>query len=378
MKPMRRRIMVSIFAALVIAGAVTATYLLWNEDDDDGGVAVGGATTEPGRAALTTPSTTAAATTTTVSRRGSGQPVTIAFAGDIHFEGVLHTKLAANPSTVLAPIAPVLGSADLTVANLETAVTDRGTPAPKEFTFRAPATALTALAAGGIDVASMANNHGMDYGLVGLQDSLAARNASGFPIIGIGNNATEAFAPYRTTIKGQRIAVISATQVLDANLVSSWTATDAQAGLASAKDVPRLVAEVQAARTDSDTVVVFLHWGVETNTCPTPDQQQLARTLVDAGADIVIGGHAHRLEGAGRMDAAFVGYGLGNFAFYAKPGPGAQSGIVFVTATGRDIDAYQFSPAVISNGVPQPLSGAAATNAVAAWNDLRGCTGLAP
>ena len=279
---------------------------------------------------------------------------------------------------MLAPIAPVLGSADLTVANLETAVTDRGTPAPKEFTFRAPATALTALAAGGIDVASMANNHGMDYGPVGLQDSLAARNASGFPIIGIGNNATEAFAPYRATIKGQRIAVIGATQVLDANLVSSWTATDAQAGLASAKDVPRLVAAVQAARTDSDTVVVFLHWGVETHTCPSPDQQQLARTLVDAGADIVIGGHAHRLEGAGRMDAAFVGYGLGNFAFYAKPGPGAESGIVFVTATGRDIDSYQFSPAVISNGVPQPLSGAAATNAVAAWNDLRGCTGLAP
>jgi poly-gamma-glutamate capsule biosynthesis protein CapA/YwtB (metallophosphatase superfamily) len=375
---MRRRIMVSIFAGFVIGGAVAAAYLLWTADDDNGRVAVGGATTEPGLAAAATVSTTAAATTTTVSRRGSGQPVTIAFAGDIHFEGVLRNKLAANPSTVLAPIAPLLGSADLTVANLETAVTDRGTPAPKEFTFRAPATALTALAAGGIDVASMANNHGMDYGPVGLQDSLAARNSSGFPIMGIGNNATEAFAPYRTTIKGQRVAVIGATQVLDANLISSWTATDAQAGLASAKDVPRLVAAVQAARADSDTVVVFLHWGVETHTCPSADQQQLARTLVDAGADIVIGGHAHRLQGGGRMDAAFVGYGLGNFAFYAKPGPGAQSGIVFVTATGRDIDSYQFAPAVISNGVPQPLGGDAATNAVAAWNNLRGCTGLAP
>ena len=171
MHSMRRRIMVSIFAGFVIAGAVAATYLLWTEDGDSDRVAVGSATTEP-RAVATPPST--AATTTTTSRRGSGQPVTIAFAGDIHFEGVLRNKLAANPATVLAPIAPVLGSADLTVANLETAVTDRGTPAPKEFTFRAPATALTALAAGGIDVASMANNHGLDYGPVGLQDSLAA------------------------------------------------------------------------------------------------------------------------------------------------------------------------------------------------------------
>jgi poly-gamma-glutamate synthesis protein (capsule biosynthesis protein) len=127
------------------------------------------------------PSTAATTTTTTA---GGGQPVTIAFAGDIHFEGVLHAKLAANPSAVLAPIAPVLGSADLTVANLETAVTDRRTPA-EEFTFRAPATALTALARG-IDVASMANNHGLDYG-PSLQDSLAARNERP-PIIRIGNS----------------------------------------------------------------------------------------------------------------------------------------------------------------------------------------------
>ena len=100
---------------------------------------------------------------------------------------------------------------------------------------------------------------------------------------------------------------------------------------------------------------MFLHWGIETQTCPSPDQQQLARTLVDAGADIVVGGHAHRLQGGGRLDAAFVGYGLGNFAFYARGGPGAQTGVVLVTATGRDIDAYEFVPAVISNGVPQPL-----------------------
>ena len=89
--------MVSIFAGFVVAGAVAATYLLWTEDGDSGRVAVGSATTEPGAVATTPPST--AATTTTTSRRGSGQPVTFAFAGDIHFEGVLRNKLAANPAT---------------------------------------------------------------------------------------------------------------------------------------------------------------------------------------------------------------------------------------------------------------------------------------
>jgi poly-gamma-glutamate synthesis protein (capsule biosynthesis protein) len=91
-----------------------------------------------------------------------------------------------------------------------------------------------------------------------------------------------------------------------------------------------------------------------------------------------VGGHAHRLQGGGRLGSAFVEYGLGNFAFYAKPGPGAQSGVVFVTATGRDIDSYSFSPAVIRDGVPRPLAGDEATAASAAWSALRGCTGLAP
>jgi len=279
---------------------------------------------------------------------------------------------------MLAPIAPLLSSADLAVVNLETAITERGEPQPKEFTFRAPPSALTAVASAGVDVVTMANNHGMDYGEVGLRDSLAATRSSGFPIVGIGNDAAEAYAPYRTTIKGQRIAVFGATQVLDDNLITAWTATDDKAGLASAKEVERLTGAVAAARGDSDTILVFLHWGVETQTCPTASQQQLARQLVDAGADIVVGGHAHRLQGAGRMDGALIAYGLGNFVFYARPGDGAKSGVLTVTATGRDIDSYEWHPAVIRDGVPRPLAGDAAAAALTAWNELRGCTGLAP
>jgi poly-gamma-glutamate capsule biosynthesis protein CapA/YwtB (metallophosphatase superfamily) len=372
---MRRRMLVVALITFAIAGAAVAVVLLVTERDDPQRAVVTGTDRSTDSPSSTT---TVARTTTTIGRRGSGEPVTLAFAGDVHFEGVLRGKLAADPSSVLAPIAPVLSGADLTVANLETAITEGGDPAPKEFTFRAPASALTALASGGVDVASMANNHGLDFGPVGLNDSLAAEAASGFPIVGIGNNASEAYAPFRTVIKGQRIAVIGATQVLDANLIGSWTATDTQAGLASAKEVERLVSTVAEARATSDTVVVFLHWGVEGQTCPSGDQQQLAQRLVDAGADIVVGGHAHRLEGGGRLGSAFVDYGLGNFAFYARGGAGAQSGVVVVTATGRDIDSYEFKPALIRDGVPYPLSGGAADAAVASWNGLRGCTGLAP
>jgi poly-gamma-glutamate synthesis protein (capsule biosynthesis protein) len=291
---------------------------------------------------------------------------------------MLRPQLDADPASVLAPIAPVLSSADLAVVNLETAITERGTPAPKEYTFRAPASAHAALASAGVDVASMANNHGLDYGREGLDDSLAASAFTRFPVIGIGRNAGEAYAPYRATVHGQRIAVIGATQVLDGNLIASWTATDTQAGLASAKEVARLVDAVRAVRRTADTVVVFLHWGIEGQTCPSASQQELARALVDAGADVVVGGHAHRLQGGGRLGAAFVGYGLGNFVFYTENGPGTQSGVIVVTATGRDVDSYRFVPAVLRNGVANPLAGAEAVAAVAQWDALRPCTGLAP
>ncbi|MCB9371431.1 MAG: CapA family protein [Microthrixaceae bacterium] len=305
-------------------------------------------------------------------------PVTFAFGGDVHFEGELRTALAADPATVLADIAPSLSAADLAMVNLETAITDGGTPEDKEFTFRAPATAFDALRAAGVDVVSMANNHGRDYGAVGLTDSLAARDASGFPVLGIGHDATEAFAPYRTVVNGQRIAVLAATDVLDGHLIASWTATDEQPGLASAKDRERLVAAVAAARPTADTVVVFLHWGTEGQTCPNGTQPELARQLVDAGADIVVGSHAHRLIGGGRMGDALVAYGLGNFAFYTSGGPGADTGVLHVTATGRHIDDYRWEPAVISGGRPRPLTGGEAEAAAAAWADLRACTDLSP
>jgi poly-gamma-glutamate synthesis protein (capsule biosynthesis protein) len=362
---------------VVMVVAVTVASLVSFDGEPSGAPRAAASSTT---LASTTTSTAVSTTTTTTprGRRGSGTPVTIAFGGDVHFEKMLRAQLDTNATGMLAPIAPVLSSADLAVVNLETAITERGMPAPKEFTFRAPARAFTALRAAGVDVASMANNHGLDYGPDGLTDSLAAAAFTHFPVIGIGHDAAEAYRPFRATVKGQRIAVIGATQVLDANLITAWTATDTHAGLASAKDVPRLVAAVRAARASADTVVVFLHWGIETHTCPSAAQEELAQTLVDAGADIVIGGHAHRLEGAGRLGPAFVGYGLGNFVFYTSGGPGAQSGVVLVTVTGREVDGYRFVPAQLHNGVATPLIGDAATAATAQWDALRSCTNLTP
>jgi poly-gamma-glutamate synthesis protein (capsule biosynthesis protein) len=309
---------------------------------------------------------------------GSGKRVTFAFGGDVHFESPIREELAANPGTVLHSIRPVLARADLAIVNLETAVTTRGSAAAKTYVFRAPPAAFTALAAGGVDAASMANNHGMDFGETGLRDSIAAARKARFPVIGIGLNAEAAYRPFRATVRGQRIAVLAATQVIDDHLIRSWTADPNAPGLASAKDVPRLLAAVRAARKTSDTVVVFLHWGLELASCPTSDQRTLARQLVGAGADIVVGAHAHRLLGTGRMKRALVSYGLGNFVWYSSGDVTTQTGVLLVTATGRRIDEYSFAPARIVSGTPRPLSGAERHQAIASWRSLRSCTGLRP
>ena len=310
--------------------------------------------------------------------RPAGRPVELAFAGDVHFEGAIGEELRSAPKLVLASISPVLRGADLAVVNLETAITTGGAPTSKTFVFRAPPSAFTALSAGGVDVASMANNHGLDYGEAGLRDSLAAARHSRFPVVGIGLNAEQAYRPFRRTINGQRIALIGATQVLDDELISAWTAGPNKPGLASAKDVPRLVQAVRRARATSDTVIVFLHWGIELQQCPSPDQRTLAKQLVAAGADVVVGGHAHRVQGAGRMGKALVGYGLGNFVWYGTSELSTQTGVLLVTVDGRKVLGYRWEPARIVDGTPRPLGGSERRAQIAAWQSLRGCTGLKP
>lgn len=382
----RKRLAYSIGALAVLA--VIASALIWSADARSvtSKVSVaehsGGASPSDENTTTTAPTSAAPSTATTAAPRdpllGNGESVTLAFAGDTNFEGVIPQRLAADPVSVFGPIALTLAAADVTVVNMETAIGFEGSPAPKEFTFQAPPEALESFRAAGVDVVSAANNHGMDFGLPSLVETLGAEQASGFPVIGIGADETEAYAPYVTEVRGQRIAVIAATQVLDASLIDRWTAGPDKPGLASAKRVERLTAEVSAARAIADTVVVFLHWGVEGDVCPSTTQQELALRLVGAGADVIVGGHAHRVQGGGRMGDAVVNFGLGNFAFYSASGEGARSGVFEVTITGRRVDGYRWVPARIVDRQPQPLSGPDAAAALEHWESLRDCTGLTP
>src|SRR5580658_3227258 len=314
--------------------------------------------------------------------QGDGQLVTFAFGGDVHFPAGtnLGDRLAADPSDALGPTVPqLLSGVDLSMVNYESALTTAGTcpdAQSKQYVFYAPPSIINAFQGAGVTLITEANNHGEDCGMPGLEDALAARSQTGYTILGIGQNAQQAFTPYETTIHGERIAIIAATQVIDSDLQTAWTATATQAGLASAYDVNDLVAAVEAARKTSDTVIVFLHWGTELDACPNPLQEPLAQVLVQAGADIVIGSHAHVLLGGGYLGSAYVDYGLGNFAFYDNSPPENASGSLVISVTGRHIDQVTWRPAVIVDDLPQPLTGADATSAVASWEQDRACTNV--
>ncbi len=311
--------------------------------------------------------------------RGRHAAVTLAFGGDVHFEGTLRAGLAADPATVLAAAAPLFAGADISMVNLETAVATGGKPQPKLFTFRAPPSAFDALRAARVDIVTMANNHGLDFGPAALEESLAAAADAGFPLVGAGRDAHEAYRPYVFSRNGERIAILAATQVLDPRLQAAWTATDTKPGLASAKPahLPRLLAAVRAARRSADTVVVYLHWGRELQPCPTHDQRALAHALVAAGADVIVGSHAHVLLGRGFRGRAFVDYGLGNFAFYARRGITTHTGALIVRVRGHAVVATAWRPARIQAGVPRGLAPEAAAPAAAAAAALRACTDLA-
>lgn len=271
-------------------------------------------------------------------------------------------RLAADPTTVFGEAQRALAAADLTMVNLETAITTRGTPQAKEYRFRTNPTALTALKDAGVDVVTMANNHAADYGAVGLQDTVAAIKSSGLPVLGIGSDAKQAFAPYETTINGAKLAVFAADDVNDETTLRLFSAGPNTPGVANARDdTALLVAKVRAAAKDGYTVIVYLHWGTEDVICSNPDQQALADQLAAAGATAIIGSHPHALQGAGwRTDGAYVAYSLGDYLWWkADQASEYDTALLTLTFDHGKVVAQHWAPAEIDDrGVPMLATGA--------------------
>lgn len=303
-------------------------------------------------------------------------PLTLAFVGDMHFEDQIGRSLAADPASVWGETAAVTSAADLTFGNLETSIGTTGTPEPKKYTFRAPPSAFEALQAGGFDAVTMANNHGVDYGAPALEETLAAIETSPVQVVGIGADSVAAYAPAFLEAKGRRVAFLGASQVAEHTL-ATWTATATSPGIASAND--EFFAAVTAASAQADLTVVYIHWGIENTTCASAEQEETADRLAVAGADIIVGSHAHKLMGTGWKNDTYVTYGLGNYLWYDQNSEETtRTGVFTVTVAGTTPVSYAYAPArIAASGVPEPMSSEDATQAQADLADLRDCTDLA-
>ncbi|MCH1866089.1 CapA family protein [Nocardioides sp. CFH 31398] len=311
--------------------------------------------------------------------------LTLAFGGDVHFEGAL-AALPGQPRSTLGRVSGVLRDADLAMVNLESALTSGGgAPTDKEledpslrYWFRSPPSALDVLARSGVDVVTIANNHGADYGLEGVRESLEIKADAPLAVVGVGQDRAEAFGGYSTTIRGTDVTVLAADAAMRESADPIWASGEGGPGIASARATPprNLLRAVRRAEATQDLVVVYVHWGAESTTCPTGRQAYLAQTLADAGADVVVGAHAHRLQGSGVLDGAYVNYGLGNFAWYHGRVP--ESGVLRLRMDGDEVVDEDWLPARIplAGGPARPSTGAAREAALREWADRRTCAGL--
>ncbi|MCP4422413.1 MAG: CapA family protein [Chloroflexi bacterium] len=277
--------------------------------------------------------------------------VHLASVGDIMLDRGLGVAIQqGNLAYPFANVAALLQAADFTVGNMESALGDVGLPQEKSYPFRAPPAAAQSLALAGFDLVSLANNHGMDYGPEALLQGIGLLEAQGVVPIGAGANFSEAHRPHIIQIDGLSLAFLGYVNVpveVTGFDTAVWTATENSPGLAWA--APELIAnDVTAVREETDLVIVLLHSSYEYVEAPSEAQMAAARAAIDAGADLVIGHHAHILQGIEFYNEGVIVYGLGNFAFEISGPP--ETAVLNVWLDQNGVRSLELVPAIVQTG----------------------------
>lgn len=245
--------------------------------------------------------------------------VTLAATGDVLF----HVKVVAAARAhgfdhVLAGLREAIRDEDIAFANLETPlcedVSDVRTGNPP--ILGAPAEAAAALAAAGLDVVGVANNHSYDQGAQGLARTADALRAAGALVVGAGVDEPAALRPARVEREGVRVAFLAATERVNQGPgrrpPGAWVA---RVGPAPEDELP-LREALGAARDDADVVALLIHWSHDFREAPLPHQRERAARLIEAGADVLVGTGPHLLQPVEVVPSprgqAVVAYSLGN------------------------------------------------------------------
>ena len=238
----------------------------------------------------------------------AGQAVSVVFAGDTVLDDA-PGALIARGGDPFAAFAGIFAAADVRMANLECVVATVGSAGDKNFTFRAHPRVLPVLKTHFAAVA-LANNHSGDFGREAFAEMLDLLKQTGLSPVGGGRNLSQAHAPWVVERKGLRIAFLSYNEFMP----RSFEADHDAPGVAWSED-EQVVDDIRQARRvhRADLVIPIMHWGWENEPVANARQRQLARLMVEAGADAVIGGHPHVTQDIEHIQGKPVIYSVGNF-----------------------------------------------------------------
>lgn len=218
--------------------------------------------------------------------------------------------IRADPEAIYGDFLPILRAADLRIVNCECALTKATTPVWKSgAVFKGEPAHAAGLAAVPFDVACLANNHVLDYGVTGFRESLRVLARQGIKTVGAGLTEAGAHAPLTVRAGGQAVHIVNVSEGED------LTAARGSAGVFG-WDIPRAAALVRRLKARGGVVIVVAHCGLEYVPFPPPYVVAAFRALVDAGADCVAGHHPHVPQGIERWRGRPIVYSLGNFVFY--------------------------------------------------------------
>ncbi len=271
--------------------------------------------------------------------------VTLTFGGDIMLDrGVLRSvqkNFAGDYSKLFVGTTDFLHQDDITFINLEGPVSTKGHKVGSMYSFEMDPAVIPIIKNAGIDIVGFANNHVGDYSKAAFVDTMANLNAAALPFAGAGTNHAAAASPTIIEKNGIKVGYLAFTDVgpnwLPAkgdNDTAGNPTPDSSAGILLASD-PHFSELVSSAKTKVDVLVVAFHWGVEYK--PHTDRQAtLAHTAIDAGADIVAGGHPHVAQDIETYKNKLIIYSLGNFIFDQYFSKETMQGLVVRTTVTKD------------------------------------------
>jgi poly-gamma-glutamate synthesis protein (capsule biosynthesis protein) len=255
----------------------------------------------------------------------------LVFAGDVMLSRGVGKKMDAQGDWgyPFRQISDVLRGADLAYCNLECPISDRGRNLHHLYSFRADPRALKGLKAAGFTLVSEANNHAYDWGPAALVDTLRRLHTAGIRTVGAGENTLEAHHPAVVDLGGVRVAFLAYV-----NIDPPEAAAGAHHPGVAWLDIEQVASDIRFARNLADLVVVCPHWGVEYVPVPTRQQEELARKMIDSGADLVVGSHPHVVQPLEQYHGRWVAFSLGNFIFDQRD-PATHRGLM-LKVTVRD------------------------------------------